>query len=86
MLALEEMGFSVEASHHEVAPGQHEIDFKYENALKTADNIATFKFVTKIIAMQHGLHATFMPKPLFGEAGSGMHLNQSLFRNGENVF
>lgn len=86
VLALEEMGFSVEASHHEVAPGQHEIDFKYENALKTADNIATFKFVTKIIAMQHGLHATFMPKPLFGEAGWGMHLNQSLFRNGENVF
>lgn len=86
VLALEEMGFSVEASHHEVAPGQHEIDFKYENALKTADNIATFKFVTKIIAMQHGLHATFMPKPLFGEAGSGMHVNQSLFRNGENAF
>jgi len=86
VLALEEMGFSVEASHHEVAPGQHEIDFKYENALKTADNIATFKFVTKIIAMQHGLHATFMPKPLFGEAGSGMHINQSLFRNGENAF
>lgn len=86
VLALEEMGFEVEASHHEVAPGQHEIDFKYAPALKTADNIATFKFVTKSIAHEHGLHATFMPKPIFGENGSGMHVHQSLFKDGENVF
>ncbi|SDC11363.1 MULTISPECIES: type I glutamate--ammonia ligase [unclassified Candidatus Frackibacter] len=85
-LALDEMGFEVEASHHEVAPGQHEIDFKYADALKTADNIATFKFVTKAIAKEHGLHATFMPKPIFGENGSGMHVNQSLFKDGENAF
>ncbi|PUU91324.1 MAG: glutamine synthetase [Halanaerobium sp.] len=86
VLALEEMGFEVEASHHEVAPGQHEIDFKYAPALKTADNIATFKFVTKAIAHEHGLHATFMPKPIFGENGSGMHVHQSLFKDGENAF
>lgn len=86
VLALEEMGFEVEASHHEVAPGQHEIDFKYAPALETADNIATFKFVTKSIAHEHGLHATFMPKPIFGENGSGMHVHQSLFKDGENVF
>jgi len=86
VLALEEMGFEVEASHHEVAPGQHEIDFKYAPALKTADNIATFKFVTKSIANQHGLHATFMPKPIFGENGSGMHVHQSLYKDGENAF
>ena len=86
ILALDEMGFEVEASHHEVAPGQHEIDFKYEDALSTADNIATFKFVVKSIANQHGLHATFMPKPIFGENGSGMHVHQSLFIDGENAF
>ncbi|WP_133515748.1 type I glutamate--ammonia ligase [Halanaerobium saccharolyticum] len=86
VLALEEMGFEVEASHHEVAPGQHEIDFKYAPALKTADNIATFKFVTKSIAHEHGLHATFMPKPIFGENGSGMHVHQSLYKDGENAF
>ncbi len=86
ILALEEMGFEVEASHHEVAPGQHEIDFKYEDALTTADNIATFKFVVKSIANQHDLQATFMPKPIFGENGSGMHVHQSLFANGENIF
>ena len=86
ILALDEMGFEVEASHHEVAPGQHEIDFKYEDALSTADNIATFKFVVKSIASQHGLHATFMPKPIFGENGSGMHVHQSLFKDGDNVF
>ena len=86
VLALEAMGFEVEASHHEVAPGQHEIDFKYTPVLKTADNIATFKFVTKSVAMQHNLHATFMPKPIFGENGSGMHVHQSLFRNGDNAF
>ena len=86
ILALDEMGFEVEASHHEVAPGQHEIDFEYEDALSTADNIATFKFVVKSIANQHGLHATFMPKPIFGENGSGMHVHQSLFKDGENAF
>ena len=86
VLALEKMGFNMEASHHEVAPGQHEIDFKYADALKTADNIATFRFVVKSIANQHGLHATFMPKPIFGENGSGMHMNQSLFKDGENAF
>ncbi|MFW5995658.1 MAG: type I glutamate--ammonia ligase [Halanaerobiaceae bacterium] len=86
VLALEEMGFEVEASHHEVAPGQHEIDFKYNDALRTADNIATFRFVTKSIAHKHGLHATFMPKPIFGENGSGMHVHQSLYSDGENAF
>jgi len=85
-LTLEEMGFEIEASHHEVAPGQHEIDFKYDDALTTADNIMTFKMVVRHVARQHGLHATFMPKPIFGVAGSGMHLNQSLFRDGKNAF
>ena len=83
---LKEMGFEVEASHHEVARGQHEIDFKYAEALKTADNINTFKLVAKTIAQKHGLHATFMPKPIFGICGSGMHINQSLFKDGKNVF
>ncbi|MGB9791977.1 MAG: type I glutamate--ammonia ligase [Thermacetogeniaceae bacterium] len=86
VLALKEMGFEVEASHHEVAPGQHEIDFKYDDALTTADNVVTFKYVVRAIAQRHGLHATFMPKPVFGVPGSGMHVNQSLFSNGENVF
>ncbi|MCX8129668.1 MAG: type I glutamate--ammonia ligase [Clostridia bacterium] len=85
-MALEEMGFEIEASHHEVAPGQHEIDFKYSDALSTADAILTFKLVVKTIAQRHGLHATFMPKPLFGINGSGMHTNVSLFKNGKNVF
>lgn len=85
-LALEEMGFEVEASHHEVAPGQHEIDFKYTDALTAADAILTFKLVVKTVAQRHGLHATFMPKPVFGIAGSGMHVNTSLLRNGENAF
>lgn len=85
-LALEEMGFEIEASHHEVAPGQHEIDFKYNDALTTADAILTFKLVVKTIAQRHGLHATFMPKPIFGINGSGMHTNTSLFRNGKNAF
>lgn len=84
--ALEEMGFEIEASHHEVAPGQHEIDFKYEDGLTTADNVMTFKLVVKTIAQRHGLHATFMPKPIFGINGSGMHTNQSLFKNGKNTF
>lgn len=83
---LEMMGFEVEAGHHEVAPGQHEIDFKYADALTTADDLATFKFVVRNIALQHGLHATFMPKPIFGQSGSGMHTHQSLFRDGENAF
>ncbi|KYG89121.1 type I glutamate--ammonia ligase [Metasolibacillus sp. FSL K6-0083] len=86
VLELEGMGFEVEASHHEVAPGQHEIDFKYADAIKACDNIQTFKLVVKTIARKHGLHATFMPKPLFGEAGSGMHFNVSLFKGNENAF
>lgn len=85
-LTLESMGYEIEASHHEVAPGQHEIDFKYADALTTADNIVTFKFVVRTIAQRHGLHATFMPKPIFGINGSGMHTNQSLFRGDENAF
>ncbi len=85
-LTLEEMGFEIEASHHEVAPGQHEIDFKYEDALSTADNIMTFKLAVKSIAQRHGLHASFMPKPLFGVNGSGMHTHQSLFKGEENIF
>ncbi|MEQ6378726.1 type I glutamate--ammonia ligase [Bacillaceae bacterium S4-13-58] len=86
VLELEEMGFEIEASHHEVAPGQHEIDFKYSDALKHCDDIQTFKLVVKTIARKHGLHATFMPKPLFGVNGSGMHCNMSLFKGGENAF
>jgi len=86
VLNLEEMNFEIEASHHEVAPGQHEIDFKYADALTTADNIQTFKFVVRTVAQRHGLHATFMAKPVFGINGSGMHANQSLFKNGENAF
>lgn len=86
VLELEEMGFEIEASHHEVAPGQHEIDFKYADAITACDNIQTFKLVVKTIARKHGLHATFMPKPLFGEAGSGMHFNVSLFKGKENAF
>ncbi len=85
-LTLEAMGFEIEAAHHEVARGQHEIDFKYADALKTADNINTFKLVVKTIAQNHGLHATFMPKPIFGICGSGMHINQSLFKDGKNAF
>jgi glutamine synthetase len=84
--ALEQMGFEVEAAHHEVAPGQHEIDFRYAEAIKTADNISTFRFVVRKVALDHGLHATFMPKPIFGINGSGMHTHQSLFRNNENAF
>ncbi|MFC5542164.1 MAG: type I glutamate--ammonia ligase [Bacilli bacterium] len=86
VLTLEEMGFEIEASHHEVAPGQHEIDFKYANAVEAADQIQTFKLVVKNIARKHGLHATFMPKPLYGVNGSGMHCHQSLFRGKENAF
>ncbi len=86
VLTLEDMGFEIEASHHEVAPAQHEIDFKYDEALTTADNIMTFKLVVKTIAKRHGLHATFMPKPKYGINGSGMHLNLSLHKDGGNVF
>lgn len=87
VLTLEEMGFEIEASHHEVAPAQHEIDFKYDEALKTADNIQTFKMTVKTIAKRHGLYATFMPKPKFGISGSGMHINMSLAtKEGKNIF
>jgi glutamine synthetase len=86
ILALEQMGFHVEAAHHEVAPGQHEIDFRYDDALVTADNVITFRFVVKNVANRNGLHATFMPKPVFGVNGSGMHTHQSLFAKGRNVF
>lgn len=86
-LALEEMNYEIEASHHECAIGQHEIDFKYSAALQAADNIMTFKLVVKKISSQHGLHATFMPKPVYGVAGSGMHVNISARNeNNENVF
>ncbi len=84
---LEAMGFEIEASHHEVAEGQHEINFKYADALKAADNTVTFKWVVRSIASEFGLHATFMPKPVFGINGSGMHTNQSLFNlDGTNAF
>lgn len=84
---LEDMGFEIEASHHEVAPGQHEIDFKYGPALRIADDIVTFKLVVRAIAMRHGLHATFMAKPIGGVNGSGMHTHQSLFSlAGSNLF
>lgn len=85
-LNLEEMGFEIEASHHEEAMGQHEIDFKYDEAMQAADNIMTFKLVVKTIAQNKGLYATFMPKPVFGIAGSGMHINMSLMKDGTNVF
>ena len=85
-LALEEMGFEIEASHHEVAEGQNEFDFKYGPALETADSIMTFKLVVKSIAQRHGLYASFMPKPIFGINGSGMHVNMSLFKDGKNAF
>jgi glutamine synthetase len=84
--ALEQMGFEVEAAHHEVAHGQHEIDFRYADGLRTADNIATFRFVVKQVARQFGLFASFMPKPVHGQNGSGMHAHQSLFRDGQNAF
>ena len=85
-LDLESMGYDIEASHHEVAAGQHEIDFKYGTALATADRVMTFKLAVKTVAQKNGLHATFMPKPVYGIAGSGMHINMSLFRDGKNVF
>lgn len=87
METLEKMGFEIEASHHEVAAGQHEINFKYADALTAADNTVTFKWVVKTIAAHYGFYATFMPKPIFGVNGSGMHTNQSLFNlDGTNAF
>ena len=83
---LVSMGFEVEAGHHEVAPGQHEIDFRYTEALETADNLATFRFIVRNVAYRHGFIATFMPKPIFGQNGSGMHTHQSLFQGEENAF
>ena len=84
---LEQMGYEIEASHHEVAEGQHEINFKYADALTCADNTVTFRWAVKSIAANYGLHATFMPKPIFGINGSGMHTNQSLFNlDGTNAF
>ena len=85
-LTLQQMDFHLEAAHHEVAIGQHEIDFRHGDALSTADNLITFRMVVKVIAAQHGMHATFMAKPLHGENGSGMHVNQSLSRGDENAF
>ena len=86
VLTLEDMGFEITSSHHEIAPAQHEIDFRYDEALVTADNLMTFKMVVKTIAKRHGLHATFMPKPRTETYGSGMHINLSLNRNGVNAF
>ena len=83
---LEEMGIEIEVSHHEVAPDQHEIDLRYDNALVTADNMQTARLVIKAIAKQHGLYATFMPKPVAGVDGSGMHINMALKREGKNIF
>lgn len=86
VLTLEDMGFVIESSHHEMAPAQHEVDFEHDEALSTADNIMTFKLAVKTIAKRHGLHATFMPKPLCGVNGSGMHINMALFKDGKNIF
>jgi len=86
ILALEEMGIPIEYSHHEVGPSQHEIDMKYGDALEMADHVITYRIVVKEIAQKYGVYATFMPKPLFGENGSGMHTHQSLFKGDRNVF
>jgi len=86
VLTLEEMGIGVEYSHHEVGPSQHEIDLRYADALQMADNAMTYRLVVKEVALKHGVHATFMPKPLFGENGSGMHTHMSLFRGDSNAF
>ncbi len=86
VISLEKLGFEIEASHHEVAPGQHEIDFRYCDALTAADRIMTLKLTGKTIALKHNLHVTFMPKPVFGINGSGMHTHISLLKNGKNVF
>jgi len=86
VVALEKLGFEIEAAHHEVAPGQHEIDFRYCDALTAADRIMTLKLTGKTIALKHNLHVTFMPKPIFGINGSGMHTHISLFKDGDNIF
>jgi glutamine synthetase len=86
VLALESMGLLVDAAHHEVAPGQHEIDLRYDDVLTAADNISTLRFTVKHVAIRNGLHATFMPKPVYGVNGSGLHTHMSLFSKGENVF
>ncbi|MCB9915172.1 MAG: type I glutamate--ammonia ligase [Planctomycetes bacterium] len=86
VIALEALGFEIEAAHHEVAPGQHEIDFKYGSAVSTADRLSTFRFVVRRVAREMGLHATFMPKPVHGINGSGMHVHQSLFEGEKNAF
>ena len=86
VLTLEEMGIGVEYSHHEVAPSQHEIDMRYTDALTMANNVMTYRLVVKQIALSHGVYATFMPKPVFGVNGSGMHVHQSLFKDGHNAF
>ena len=86
VLTLEQLGISVEYSHHEVAPSQHEIDMRYTDALTMADNVMTYRLVVKEIAMRHGVYATFMPKPVFGINGSGMHVHQSLFKGDQNAF
>lgn len=86
VLALEDLGFEIEASHHECGPAQHEIDFKYAEALTAADNIMTFKYAVKTISEKHGMYATFMPKPFYGVAGNGMHLNMSLTKDKTNAF
>jgi len=86
IFALQSMGIQVEYSHHEVAPSQHEIDLRYQDALKMADNTMTYRLVVKEIARQHGVYATFMPKPIFGQNGSGMHVHQSLFKGDANAF
>ena len=86
VLTLEDMGFEIESSHHEAAPAQHEIDFRYDEALTTADNIMTFKLTVRTVAKRHGLHATFMPKPNYGKKGSAMFFNMFLSKDGENIF
>lgn len=83
---LEDLGIPVEYSHHEVAPSQHEIDLRYDDALSMADKVITYRFIVKEIARQNGVYATFMPKPIYGENGSGMHTHQSIFKNGRNLF
>jgi glutamine synthetase len=86
VLELQKLGIVVEYSHHEVAPSQHEIDLRYDEALKMADNAMTYRLAVKEVAMREGVHATFMPKPIFGENGSGMHTHMSLFKDGKNTF
>ena len=86
MLALEQLGIHVEYSHHEVGPSQHEVDMRFADALKMADDCMTYRITVKEYAMKYGFYATFMPKPLYGENGSGMHVHQSLFKGGRNAF